>query len=62
MGVFLDTDESDGPTEYAGALIDSKTREEARKLGIDLYRSLKEHNVTNVLNRLRRNFDRCHNY
>ncbi len=51
-GVFLDTDGSDGPTEYAGALIDSKTREQARKLGIDLYTSLKEHNVTNVLNRL----------
>jgi len=51
-GIFLDTDGSDGPTEYAGALIDSKTRETAQKLNIDLYESLKEHNVTQVLRQL----------
>jgi glycerate 2-kinase len=51
-GIFLDTDGSDGPTKYAGALVDSKTREEAEKLDIDLYASLKEHDVTKVLKRL----------
>lgn len=51
-GVFFDTDGSDGPTEYAGALVDSKTLEQARKLGIDLYTSLREHNVAEALNRL----------
>jgi glycerate 2-kinase len=51
-GIFLDTDGSDGPTEYAGALIDSMTREHAQRMGIDLYACLKEHNVTRVLTRL----------
>jgi len=51
-GIFLDTDGSDGPTEYAGALIDSRTREEAEKLNIDLYTDMKQHNVTEVLKKL----------
>jgi len=51
-GIFLDSDGSDGPTEYAGALVDSTTREAAQKLNIDLYASLKHHNVTNVLKQL----------
>jgi len=51
-GIFLDTDGSDGPTEYAGALVDSKTREAAEKSNTDLYASLKEHDVTKVLKHL----------
>jgi glycerate-2-kinase len=51
-GVFLDTDGSDGPTEFAGALIDTRTNQRAHEAKIDLYAHLKEHNVTTALNRL----------
>jgi len=51
-GIFLDTDGSDGPTDYAGALVDSKTLGAAEKMNIDLYTSLKDHNVTQVLKEL----------
>lgn len=51
-GIFLDTDGSDGPTRVAGAIIDSETPTRAKKLGIDLYESLKRHEVYPALEKL----------
>lgn len=50
VAVFaLDTDGSDGPTEIAGALTDGTTLERARLAGVDLYRSLNEHDSSRAL-------------
>lgn len=43
--VGLDTDGTDGPTPVAGAMADSFTVAEACARGIDLHRSLKDHEV-----------------
>lgn len=51
-GIFLDTDGSDGPTAYAGALVDSETATRAEFLHVDLYESLKRHEVSPVLRKL----------
>ena len=51
-GVFLDTDGSDGPTAFAGAIVDSETARRARSLDIDLYESLKKHQVSEALEQL----------
>ena len=48
----LDTDGTDGPTEAAGGLADATTLLRARKLGLDLFAALKEHNALPVLKRL----------
>jgi glycerate 2-kinase len=45
----LDTDGTDGPTRYAGALIDGTTVSTARQHGIDIQRSLALHDVTTAL-------------
>jgi glycerate-2-kinase len=45
----LDTDGTDGPTRYAGALIDGTTVSTARQHGIDMQRSLALHDVTPAL-------------
>ena len=51
-GIFFDTDGSDGPTDFAGAVIDSQTGQRAKALDLDLYESLKRHNVSTPLERL----------
>ena len=51
-GIFLDTDGSDGPTNLAGAIIDSETTKHAETLHIDLYDNLKKHNVSLPLEEL----------
>jgi len=51
-GVFIDTDGSDGPTDLAGAIIDSQTMKHGEALHIDLNESLKKHDVSVALKRL----------
>ncbi|MBW2057151.1 MAG: glycerate kinase [Deltaproteobacteria bacterium] len=45
----LDTDGTDGPTPAAGAIADASTIDRARLKGIDLYRSLEDHEVLSAL-------------
>ena len=47
--VCLDTDGTDGPTEFAGGMVDGSTAGCAGELGFDLPRILKAHNVTPLL-------------
>ncbi|MCK7467138.1 MAG: hypothetical protein MZU91_02630 [Desulfosudis oleivorans] len=44
-----DSDGTDGPTDFAGGIVDNFTAERARKLGIDIYAALNRHDVTPVL-------------
>lgn len=50
--VGQDSDGTDGPTDYAGGIVDDMTMQRARELGIDLYGALGRHDVTPVLLRL----------
>lgn len=45
----LDTDGTDGPTDFAGGLADSTTAERARSLKLDIYGSLMRHDSTGIL-------------
>ncbi|OZI31147.1 glycerate kinase [Bordetella genomosp. 10] len=45
----IDTDGTDGPTQFAGGLADSDTLHIARERNIDLDRALREHNVSPAL-------------
>lgn len=47
-----DTDGTDGPTDYAGGIVDNLTAERARKLGVDLYAALNRHDATPALVKL----------
>lgn len=47
-----DTDGTDGPTDYAGGIVDNFTAERARKLGVDLYAALNRHDATPALVKL----------
>jgi len=42
----IDTDGTDGPTHLAGGLVDGQTATVAREKGLDLFTSLKQHDVT----------------
>lgn len=44
--IGLDSDGTDGPTDYAGAIADENTMMRAREIGIDLFECLKRHAVT----------------
>ncbi|WP_314915837.1 DUF4147 domain-containing protein [Pseudomonas helleri] len=48
----LDTDGTDGPTQYAGGLADGATADLAQQLGVDLPQALAGHDVTPALERL----------
>lgn len=48
----LDTDGTDGPTEFAGGLVDSTTAARAQDLNLDVYGSLMLHDSSTVLRAL----------
>ena len=50
--VGLDSDGTDGPTNFAGAIVDEGFVSRARQTGIDLFDSLKRHDVTPALRKL----------
>lgn len=50
--VGLDSDGTDGPTEFAGAIVDDSVQFRAREAGINLCDSLKKHDVTSALRQL----------
>ena len=45
----MDSDGTDGPTPFAGAIIDSSTFQRAADKGHDIYKALMEHNVSTML-------------
>jgi glycerate-2-kinase len=48
----VDSDGTDGPTDFAGAMVDGGTVERARALGIDLRQLLKIHDTSAALSRM----------
>jgi len=48
----IDTDGTDGPSEFAGAIVDSTTLDRAHKDGLDINAALEDHDVTGVLQKL----------
>jgi hydroxypyruvate reductase/glycerate 2-kinase len=50
--VGIDTDGTDGPTDFAGGLVDGGSFERGRKAGIDVIGCLKRHNATQALQAL----------
>ena len=48
----LDTDGTDGPTEYAGGIVDGFTLPRAKSIGLDIFMSLKRHDSTNAFTQL----------
>ena len=50
--ISVDSEGTDGPTDSAGGITDSKTYGEAQQQGIDLYRALREHAVYKALSPL----------
>ncbi|MDA3788031.1 MAG: DUF4147 domain-containing protein [Desulfobacula sp.] len=48
----IDSDGTDGPTDLAGALVDGQTLQRAEVAGLDLRSSLKNHNVSQALEKL----------
>jgi glycerate-2-kinase len=52
VAICIDTDGTDGPTGFAGAMVDGETASSARALGHDLSRALRAHDVTPLLQEL----------
>ena len=50
--VGMDSDGTDGPTRFAGAIVDEGFVSRARQAGFDLFDSLKRHDVTPALRKL----------
>ena len=50
--VGLDSDGTDGPTQFAGAVVDETTMHRVRDAGLDLFSALKRHDVSSLLNEL----------
>jgi hydroxypyruvate reductase/glycerate 2-kinase len=48
----LDSDGTDGPTESAGGLVDDQTLYRARRIGINLFDGLSNHDVTPIFRKL----------
>ena len=49
----IDTDGSDGPTDFAGGVADSQTVERAHEMGLDVNESLKAHDSSTLLGALK---------
>lgn len=49
VGLGMDTDGTDGPTPYSGALVDGTSAAALRDLGVDILRSLRIHDVSEPL-------------
>lgn len=47
--VGIDSDGTDGPTDYAGGVADSRTAAEAKQRGVDLFTALRRHDITPAL-------------
>lgn len=52
LAVGLDSDGTDGPTEFAGGLVDHSSAGRARALGVDLFDVLRQHDTASALERL----------
>ena len=52
VGLGLDTDGTDGPTDAAGGIVDDTTSQLARERGVDINRSIRQHNAYDALARL----------
>jgi glycerate 2-kinase len=52
VALGLDTDGTDGPTPYAGAIVDGSSATTARRQGIDLHRKLADHDVSAALEQI----------
>ena len=50
--IGLDSDGSDGPTDFAGGIGDNFSVGRARELGIDLFACLNSHDASTALKRL----------
>jgi glycerate 2-kinase len=48
----VDTDGTDGPTDFAGAIVDSATSQQAKDKGLDIVSALNFHNVSPILQEL----------
>ncbi|NTI46304.1 DUF4147 domain-containing protein [Agrobacterium rhizogenes] len=51
VALGIDTDGTDGPTPHAGGLVDGSTAGTMRLQGFDLHIALRDHDVTNLLER-----------
>ena len=52
VALGLDTDGTDGPTPFAGGLVDGTTADRANQSNIDLYQYLMHHDVSSALQKL----------
>lgn len=53
VGISIDTDGTDGPTDIAGGVADGLTVKRAKRKNLDIYESLRNHNVSPTLRVLR---------
>ncbi len=52
VAVALDTDGTDGPTPFAGGMVDGQTASSARARALDVFRSLRAHDTSPLLRQL----------
>ncbi len=52
VALGLDTDGTDGPTPFAGGLVDGTTADRANQLDIDLYQHLMHHDISSAFQKL----------
>jgi glycerate 2-kinase len=52
VALGLDTDGTDGPTPFAGGLVDGTTADRANQMKIDLYQHLMHHDISPALQKL----------
>lgn len=52
VGLMIDSDGSDGPTKFAGGLVDNHTLERASYHGLDIFEKLRRHDSSNALEKL----------